>query len=256
MNTAPCVQIRDLRVFHGVSAAHKPFAGAAATELLHVPKLAIARHTVTAFLGPSGSGKSTLLRAINRLNDCWPDLHTQGQVAVFLEGREWNVYPEKTASGAALPIYPTDKLRRKAGMVFQHPQLLPLSIARNITLPLVEGAGLAAAEAAARMEEALIQTGLWSEVKDRLHSGAERLSGGQMQRLCLARALALKPEILLLDEPTASLDAKAAEQVEGAITELAGSLTIVLVTHSRRQAERLASRQVHVRGGKMTAPED
>ncbi len=238
MSIASCIQINGLRVFH------RPL-GAAAIELLNVGSLTIPRQMVTAFLGPSGSGKSTLLRAVNRLNECWPDLYTEGQVRVFLEGREWNVYPEKSV----VPVYSIDKLRRKAGMVFQHPHLLPLSIGRNIILPLVEGAGLTLAEATPRMEEALIQAGLWDEVKDRLDSGAERLSGGQMQRLCMARALALKPEILLLDEPTASLDAKAAEQVEETIKELAGRLTILLVTHSRAQADRLAAHHIHVRNG-------
>ena len=254
MNPAPCIHIQNLRVTHTRHDGHK-------APLVHVPDLSIAGGLVTAILGPSGSGKSTLLRAINRLNECWPDLRTEGQVTLFLEGYYWPVYPEEirdarpACTSACPPVsphsYPLDRLRRKAGMVFQHPHILPLSIARNMTLPLMEGAGFSREQAQERMETALQQAGLWHEVKDRLNTMADRLSGGQMQRLCLARALALEPEILLLDEPTASLDAKAADQVEQTIHEMRGRLSIVLVTHSVKQAARLAGAQVHMRDGQI-----
>ena len=253
MNPVHCIHIRNLVVTHRPKRAvffkqsqlNEPDGG---VRLVAVPELSMERAKVTAILGPSGSGKSTLLRAINRLNDCWDDLHTTGQVTLFLENRQWITYPEGRGS---LPLYPADRLRRTVGMVFQHPHLLPLSIARNITLPLVEGAGLSRGRGNQAMAEALEQVGLWDEVKDRLHTGAERLSGGQMQRLCLARALALGPEILLLDEPTASLDAVSARQVEDCITALAHKLTIVLVTHSQEQADRLAHTQIRMQGGRI-----
>ena len=257
MSEVPCIHIRNLVVTHrpGRAGAFGKYGlrGGASGEgvrLVSVPNLAIRRASPTAILGPSGSGKSTLLRAINRLNDCWEDLHTTGQVTVYLEDKIWNVYPE---AQSRLPVYPADRLRRTVGMVFQHPHLLPLSIARNITLPLVEGAGLSQKEANASMQQALEQAGLWEEVKDRLHTEAERLSGGQMQRLCLARALALEPEILLLDEPTASLDVSAARQVEECITRLGSQLAIVLVTHSQEQADRLAHTQIRMQDGCVVA---
>lgn len=264
-----CMHIQDLLVTHRPKDRRQP-----ATRLIHVPELHITHGVVTAILGPSGSGKSTLLRAINRLNDCWEDLHTAGQVTLRLENALWRVYPEAqrtearqgearqthpasndprsacpTSAHPAYPLYPVDRLRRKAGMVFQHPHLLPLSIARNILLPLTEGAGYSRDQAESRMAETLKQVGLWNEVKNRLHESASRLSGGQMQRLCLARTLALEPEILLLDEPTASLDANAARQVEEAIHCVSGTLTTILVTHSQKQADRLAAVQRNMRDG-------
>ena len=246
MSTAPlCIHIRSLRVT--LRPQHRRDTG---KHLVHVPELRIAQGTVTALLGPSGAGKSTLLRAINRLNDCWPALRTEGQVSLRLEGQTWPVYAE-TEPQTRMSCYPLDRLRRKVGMVFQHPQLLPLSIARNVTLPLTEGAGLSKSEAQARMQTVLRQVGLWGEVAHRLQAEAACLSGGQMQRLCLARTLALEPEILLLDEPTASLDARAAGQVEQVIQDLAGRLTILLVTHSQAQADRLACRQVRMADGEV-----
>ena len=262
MSAMPCIHIHNLVVSHrpgrawaGPKMGPSGTSGGSGVRLVSVPELVFAQARLTAILGPSGSGKSTLLRAINRLNDCWDDLHTQGQVTLYLEGRLWNVYPErpegpkKPEGQGSLALYPEDRLRRTVGMVFQHPHLLPLSIARNITLPLVEGAGLSPKAAQVAMQQALEQVGLWEEVKDRLHSGAERLSGGQMQRLCLARALALQPEILLLDEPTASLDVVSARQVEECILRLSGQLAIVLVTHSQKQADRLAQTQIRMRDG-------
>ena len=234
-----CIHITDLLVTRQKRAT-----------LVSVPDLAVAQGAVTAILGPSGSGKSTLLRAINRLNDCWPELRAEGQVAIRLEGRMWRVYPDKEAKGA-LDMYPLDKLRRKAGMLFQHPHLLPLSIAGNISMPLVHGAGLSKHESEEKMVTALGQVGLWDEVKDRLDAKADSLSGGQMQRLCMARILALEPEILLLDEPTASLDEKAAAKIEETIEALGKTISILLVTHNPQQADRLASRQIRMRGGEL-----
>lgn len=193
--------------------------------------LAIPRGGPTFLLGRSGSGKTTLLRAINRLNECFPGGVTQGQVQLRLAGAWVDAY----APGLAV-----DDLRRRVGMVFQSPNVLPLSILRNLVMPLRVSLGLPAAEAEARAEEALREAHLWDEVRDRLADPATTLSGGQQQRLCLARALALKPEILLLDEPTASLDFKAAQLIEELLLELKSRYTVLVVSHSLSQARRLA----------------
>ena len=185
----------------------------------------------TFLLGRSGSGKTTLLRAINRLNECLPGCMTRGTVEVRC-GEQW--------LDAYSPNQPVEELRRRVGMVFQSPNVLPLSIARNIALPLKTTLGLSASECEARAERALREVHLWSEVKDRLSAPAATLSGGQQQRLCLARALALRPEILLLDEPTSSLDFKAAGQIEELLAELKTRYTLVVVSHSLSQAHRLA----------------
>ena len=190
----------------------------------------------TFILGRSGSGKTTLLRAINRLNECLDDCVTTGGVHLHLGGAWVSAYAPGT---------PPETLRRRVGMVFQSPNVLPLSIERNLALPLQTVAALPAAEIAVRVEAALREVHLWEEVRDRLAQPAQSLSGGQQQRLCLARALALGPEILLLDEPTASLDVKAAAQIEALMSELSDRYTLVVVSHSLGQAHRLA-RQLFV----------
>lgn len=194
----------------------------------------------TFLLGRSGSGKTTLLRAINRLNECFPGCVTRGQVSLQLGGDWVNAYAPGTV---------VETLRRQAGMVFQLPNVLPLSVARNVTLPLRTVLNLSADECEARMEQALRDVQLWAEVQDRLGAPATTLSGGQQQRLCLARALALQPEILLLDEPTASLDFKAARQIEDLLTELGARYTVLVVSHSLSQAHRLAEQVFVLRDG-------
>ncbi|WP_153111936.1 phosphate ABC transporter ATP-binding protein [Propionivibrio limicola] len=186
---------------------------------------------LTFLLGRSGSGKTTLLRAINRLNECLPGCATCGQIELQLGATRLDAYAPST---------PVEELRRRAGMVFQSPNVLPLSIARNLSLPLAVTLGLGAAECEARTEQALREVHLWNEVKNRLGAPAATLSGGQQQRLCLARTLALRPDILLLDEPTASLDFKAARQIEELLAELKLRYTLLVVSHSLSQAHRLA----------------
>ena len=193
--------------------------------------LEIGRGGPTFLLGRSGSGKTTLLRAINRLNECLPGCATSGRVALHLGGEWVDAYARGTV---------VENLRRQAGMVFQSPNVLPLSIARNIMLPLRTALSLPVEECDARAEQALREVYLWGEVCDRLSAPAASLSGGQQQRLCLARALALRPEILLLDEPTASLDFKAARQIEDLMAELKSRYTLLVVSHSLSQAHRLA----------------
>lgn len=182
-------------------------------------------------LGRSGSGKTTLLRALNRLNEYLPGCATRGQVRLRL-GDQW-----LDAYAAATSV---EALRRRVGMVFQSPNVLPMSISRNIAMPLKVALALPTDEAESRAEQALREVHLWDEVKDRLSQQASTLSGGQQQRLCLARTLAFRPEILLLDEPTASLDFKAAQRIEDLLIELKSRYTLVIVSHSLSQAQRLA----------------
>lgn len=193
--------------------------------------LAIPAGGPTFLLGRSGSGKTTLLRAINRLNECFEGSETRGKIEVKLGGKWMDAYDMGM---------PPETLRRRIGMVFQSPNVLPLSIERNISMPLEATLSLPASESRDRMEQALRDVYLWDEVKDRLASPAAALSGGQQQRLCLARTLALQPEILLLDEPTSSLDFKAARQIEELLIELKTRYTLVVVSHSLSQAMRLA----------------
>jgi len=193
--------------------------------------LEIASGGPTFLVGRSGSGKTTLLRALNRLNECLPGCATGGQVELRL-GEQWvDAYAATTS---------IENLRRRVGMLFQSPNVLPLSILRNIEMPLKVALSLPADEAEARAEQALREVHLWEEVKDRLSQAASTLSGGQQQRLCLARTLALRPEILLLDEPTASLDFKAAQRIEDLLVELKSRYTLLVVSHSLGQARRIA----------------
>ena len=205
--------------------------------------MGIEASVVTAVLGRSGSGKTTLLRALNRLNTRFPQCRTEGRARLRLGGDWRELYGPGAMDG--------DALRARVGMVFQTPNVLPGSIRRNMTLALRLVAGLSREKARERMERALVEAQLWDEVRSRLDENALRLSGGQQQRLCLARALALEPEILLLDEPTASLDYVAAGRGEDLLVSLAPRRTLVLVSHSLAQARRLADRAVVLREGRI-----
>ncbi len=209
--------------------------------------LSVSPGELAVIVGPSGSGKSTLLRAINRLNDSFPDCRTSGTVRVCLDGVSRDVY------GGGLP---PSELRRRVGMVFQTPAILPFSIEKNLTMPLRVALGMSGTALTERVEWALREASLWDEVKGRLRESAATLSGGQQQRLCLARALALGPQVLLLDEPTASLDFRASEKIEQLLLRLRSEYCIVAVSHSLSQARRLADRLFVLREGRIVQEMD
>ncbi len=197
------------------------------------------RH-LTVIIGPSGSGKTTLLRTFNRLNECFPACATSGSLRLRLGGQWHDLYRDG---------FPVTELRRRIGMVFQNPNLLPMSIEKNIALPLHLVLGAPRAEIPGRVAAALQAAHLWEEVRDRLRAPALTLSGGQQQRLCLARALALEPDLLLLDEPTASLDFRAAGQIEALLAQLKERYPILAVSHSLGQARRLADKLLVMKDG-------
>ena len=180
-------------------------------------------HQVTAFIGPSGCGKSTLLRCLNRMNDLIPDTRVEGQI--LLDGRD---------IGVVDPVL----LRRRVGMVFQKPNPFPKSIYQNVAWGArVNGFR---GDMDELVERALGQAALWDEVKDRLKENAYSLSGGQQQRLCVARALAVEPDVILMDEPASALDPIATAKLEETILELKKRYTVVIVTHNMQQAQRVA----------------
>jgi phosphate transport system ATP-binding protein len=185
----------------------------------------IAEKRVTALIGPSGCGKSTLLRIFNRIYSIYPKLEAKGEV--LLDGE--NILD---------PRYPLNRLRSKVGMVFQKPVPFPMSIYDNIAYGIRHYERLAKAEMDVRVEQALTQGALWGEVKDKLKQSALGLSGGQQQRLCIARAIALRPEVILLDEPTSALDPIATGKIEQLVAELKDHYTIAIVTHNMQQAAR------------------
>jgi len=196
-------------------------------EVLRDISLDVAEHAVTSFLGPAGSGKSTLLRLVNRLNDLIEGTRMSGRI--LLDGQD--IYGKSIA---------VTELRRRVGMVFALPLPLPLTIRENI----LYGPRMAGERDSTVLEETLVrsltQGALWDEVKDRLDNPASALSGGQQQRLCIARSLALEPEVLLLDEPTSGLDPISTGKVEESLLELKRSYTIVIVPHSVQQASRVS----------------
>lgn len=183
---------------------------------------------ITALIGPSGCGKTSFLSSINRLTDLIPGCQTAGRICIG-------------GSDIHDPVHDVQALRRQIGMVFQKPAPFPLSIHRNIELPLHEHGVTRRADTAVIIEQVLRDVGLWDEVHDRLHASALSLSGGQQQRLCIARALALNPQILLMDEPCSALDPIASGVVEDLISRLRGRYTIVIVTHNLAQARRIAN---------------
>lgn len=187
----------------------------------------VVENEVTALIGPSGCGKTTFLRSINRMNDLIPSSKIKGKV--FFDGED--IYR------AGLDVV---ELRRRIGLVFQQPNPFPKSIYENVVYgPRIYGVKKRA-ELDQITEEALTQAALWDEVKDRLKESALSLSGGQQQRLCIARVLAVRPEVILMDEPTSALDPIATQRVEDLVRELSNSYTIVIVTHNMQQAARIS----------------
>ena len=196
-------------------------------QALYDISLRIPEKSVTAFIGPSGCGKSTYLRCLNRLNDIIPDTRVEGEV--LLDGRD--IY------AAGMDIV---DLRRQVGMVFQKSNPFPKSIFENVAYGLKINHMATGAELRDRVERALKHAALWDEVKDRLNNSALGLSGGQQQRLCIARAIAVEPEVILMDEPASALDPIATGKVEELIYELKRDYTIVIVTHNMQQAARVS----------------
>ena len=190
--------------------------------------LSIEEGKITAFIGPSGCGKSTLLKTLNRMNDLIPDCRVTGKVT--LDGED--IYGDMDVN----------LLRRRVGMVFQKPNPFPMSVYDNIAYgPRTHGVRRRA-QLDDTVEASLRAAAIWDEVKDRLHKSALGLSGGQQQRLCIARALAVQPEVLLMDEPTSALDPISTSKIEELCMELKGRYTIVIVTHNMQQALRIADR--------------
>jgi len=182
---------------------------------------------VTALIGPSGCGKSTLLRVFNRIYALYPGQRASG--SVLLDGE--NVLD---------PKYPMNRLRSKVGMVFQKPVPFPMTIFENVAYGIRHHERIGKAEMESRVEQALRQAALWDEVKDKLGKSALGLSGGQQQRLCIARAVALRPDVLLLDEPTSALDPISTSRIEQLVEELKREYTIMIVTHNMQQAARVS----------------
>jgi len=203
----------------------------AGREILAGLNVEISKGAATFVMGRSGSGKTTFLRILNRLNECFPGCRTTGEVLLHLDDRVVRTYDDEL---------PLPELRRLVGMVFQHPNVLPMSIENNIAMPLVTVHGFALGQAREAARMALEEARLWDEVSDRLGADARTLSGGQQQRLCLARALAMNPQVLLLDEPTSSLDYTAAKGIEELLTSLKGRYTMVVVSHGADFAVRQA----------------
>jgi phosphate transport system ATP-binding protein len=194
---------------------------------------------ITAIIGPSGCGKSTFLRSLNRMNDLIPGVRASGEI--LLDGHN-----------LLAPDVDVVTLRRRVGMVFQQPNPFPKSIFDNVAYGLrINGLAANAGERAARVEAALQQAALWDEVKDRLRKSALTLSGGEQQRLCIARALAVRPEILLMDEPASALDPISTAKIEDLIFELKSRYTIVIVTHNMQQAARVSDYTVFLLQGRL-----
>ena len=196
-------------------------------KVLHGISLEIPDRQVTALIGPSGCGKSTFIRSINRMNDIIPEARATG--SIIIDGRD--IYGPGTDVVA---------LRRRVGMVFQKSNPFPKSIYDNVAYGLRIGGMRRKRDLDAVVEKSLVRAALWDEVKDRLHASAFALSGGQQQRLCIARALAVDPEIVLMDEPASALDPIATTKIEELIWELKSNYTIVIVTHNMQQAARVS----------------
>ncbi len=218
---------RDVSIYYG------------AKKAIDNVSIDVATEHVTAFIGPSGCGKSTFLRALNRMNDTIPSCRVEGKIE--LDGED--IY------GNTMDVV---QLRARVGMVFQKPNPFPKTIYENVAYgPRIHGLAANKAEMDAIVEKSLGRAGLWDEVKDRLSDAGTALSGGQQQRLCIARAIAVSPEVILMDEPCSALDPIATARIEELIDELKGRYAIVIVTHSMQQAARVSQRTAFFHLGTM-----
>ena len=225
-NETICLKVKDFDLFYG------------SKQALHGINLAIAKNRVTAFIGPSGCGKSTLLRCFNRMNDLIDSVTKQGEI--LLDGVDLNKGGINVAD-----------LRRRVGMVFQKPNPFPKSIYENVAYGLRLQGINERSTLDAVVEKSLKGAALWDEVKDRLHESAMGMSGGQQQRLVIARAIAIEPEVLLLDEPASALDPLSTLKIEELIYELKDKYTIVIVTHNMQQAARVSDYTAFMYMGEM-----
>jgi len=212
-------------------------------QALHGIDIEFEKNKVTALIGPSGCGKSTYLRCLNRMNDLISGIRVSGQTLLD-----------------EMDIYRSDidvvNLRKRVGMVFQKPNPFPKSIFDNIAYGLRVNGVKDKEEISSQVEKSLKQAAIWDEVKDRLNESALGLSGGQQQRLCIARALAVDPEILLMDEPASALDPIATQKIEDLISHLVSDLTIIIVTHNMQQAARVSTRTAFFYMGKLVEVND
>jgi len=225
------IEVRTFNFFYGEN------------KVLHGIDLVIPQNQVTALIGPSGCGKSTFLRSINRMNDIIPGARGEGLIAI--DGQ--NLYA---------PGVDVVALRRRVGMVFQKSNPFPKSIYENIAYGLRIGGVNAKRTLDEIVERSLRRAAIWDEVKDRLSSSALALSGGQQQRLCIARALAVDPDVLLMDEPASALDPIATQKIEELVYELKANYTIVIVTHNMQQAARVSDRTAFFMLGKLVEYDD
>jgi phosphate transport system ATP-binding protein len=212
----PKIEIRGLNFFYGE------------TQALREINMTLADRSISAFIGPSGCGKSTLLRVLNRMYGLYPGQRAAGEV--LIGGRD--------ILGRTVDVA---ELRYRVGMVFQKPTPFPMSVFANVAFGLRLIGGIHGAELKTRVESALRDAAIWDEVKDKLHADGRSLSGGQQQRLCIARAIAVQPEVLLLDEPTAALDPISTLRVEETLQALREKYCIVMVTHNLQQAARVSN---------------
>ena len=224
---APIFSLNNIDLFYG------------GKQALFDINLDIQRHDVISLIGPSGCGKSTLLRCLNRMNDAIPSCRISGRL--LFEGRDIH------APGTDVVL-----LRSRIGMVFQKPNPFPKSIYDNVAYgPRIHGLAGNRSQLDDLVEQSLMRAGLWDEVKDRLKNQALGLSGGQQQRLCIARTIAVQPEVMLMDEPCSALDPIATAKIEDLIEDLRSQFTIVLVTHSMQQAARVSNRTAYCHLGKI-----
>jgi phosphate transport system ATP-binding protein len=212
----PKIEVRSLNFYYG------------AIQSLHNINLSLADRSISAFIGPSGCGKSTLLRVMNRMYALYPHQRAEGEV--LIGGQD-----------ILKPAVDVAELRYRVGMVFQKPTPFPMSVFENVAFGLRLAGGMRAADLKNRVESALRDAAIWDEVKDKLQADGRSLSGGQQQRLCIARAVAVQPEVLLLDEPTAALDPISTLRVEETLQALREKYCIVVVTHNLQQAARVSN---------------